>query len=188
MFGRLPLFRLVALSTASVFSLIVLGLAAHVISATSTVGFYYTFNALSVATAALTLVTLPVMLVIDLLRSGAFTSMIVVELVTVGVLWVLWLASAALTADSAQYLASNCSAYYYDADIRGCSEIKATEAFDFLIWIILLAYWAFLLTSAILHANKGNKGVWYGSVASGASSSVATNEHGMAEKNVQPTV
>ncbi|SJL01476.1 uncharacterized protein ARMOST_04798 [Armillaria ostoyae] len=157
----LPILRLTALVATLVFSIIVLGLSAHITYLTSTYyGAYFTFAAMSIATACLTLLTLPVMIAIDITRKGAFTSMVVVELSWLGVLWVLWLTSAALTADAnVNTFVSGCG-YINDVINQACKEFNAVEAFGFLNWLILLGYTITLIVFAIIAVNRGNSGVW----------------------------
>lgn len=123
-----------------VFSVIVLGLSAHLIALTEqSFSSYLIFCALGVATAGLTIATVPVMyliitsvyssplnlflhrLFIDIMRRGAFTSMILVELIWLCktfiscstwlvtfcravVLWVLWVATAGEAVDASNLL------------------------------------------------------------------------------------
>ncbi|KAK0467847.1 uncharacterized protein EV420DRAFT_1501589 [Desarmillaria tabescens] len=165
----ITILRLTALVATLVFSVIILGLSAHITYLTTTVyGAYFTFAAMSIATACLTILTLPVMIAIDITRKGAFTSMVVVELSWLGVLWVLWLTSAALTADAnTKTFVSGCG--YINTEIdQACKEFNAIEAFGFLNWLILLGYTITLIVFAIIAANRGNNGVW-------TSSSTATD-------------
>ncbi|PSR71773.1 hypothetical protein PHLCEN_2v12353, partial [Hermanssonia centrifuga] len=148
----------------SLFSLIVLALSANWISVTTTkLHLYYNYAALGVATSVLTF-TLPVMLIIDLLRRGAFTSMILVELCWLGFLWVMWLATGALAADNLGGFVDGCSSSFFaNWWNTGCSETQAITAFSFLNWIALTGYLALLLTMSILAANRGGP-VWMTSV------------------------
>lgn len=53
-----------------------------------------------------------------------------------GILWVLWLASAAYSANQLGGFGFSCSSgLYADWWHTGCSETKAVTAFSFLIWI-----------------------------------------------------
>ncbi|KAF8654295.1 hypothetical protein AX16_003554 [Volvariella volvacea WC 439] len=157
--------RLVVMGTAVVFSVIVLGLSAHVLATTNKyLGGYFTFSAMSLATALLTLLTVPVMIYIDMIRKGAFTSMIIVELGWLGVLWVLWLASGGLAAE-ATGLAWPTGCGYSDQTVDTlCREFPAITAFDFLTWILLFGYTVTLLVLSILAAGRGNS-VWYQGVS-----------------------
>ncbi|KAG6332092.1 hypothetical protein ID866_6995, partial [Astraeus odoratus] len=149
-----------------VFSVIVLGICAHLISLTETYyAAYYTFAALGVATAVLTLVTLPVMLAIDFLRTGAFTSKILVELIWLFILWVLWVATAGEAVNTVgSYLSAGCSIYDgYPTLVQACYEVQAVEAFSFLAFFALLGYTITLLAFACIAASRGNS-VWLSTV------------------------
>lgn len=45
-----------------------------------------------------------------------------------------------------------------------CSKFQAAEAFAFLAWLLLLAYWAILLAFAIIAVNNGQSQIWFSSV------------------------
>lgn len=156
---RLPVFVFLIVCT-----LVVLGLDAHFVNATTKTysvggfGYNYSFHgsapafaSLGVATAVLTLVSVVPMFVIDFLRKGAATSFVVVELAVLGVLWVLWLATAADTANF-----GSCS-----STDTWCSQFQAAEAFSFLAWLALMAYWIILLVFAIIAANNGHGQIWF---------------------------
>lgn len=150
-----PLIRLVALATVVLFSLVVLGISAHITYETNLAGFYFTFAAMSIAVASLSLATLPAMIIIDLLRKGAFTSMVVVELAWLGLLWVLWLTAAGLTA-SGNYFSPGCN-YRAAATQQACREVSSIEAFGFLSWLVLFSYWIALLVMSIIGSSRGHK-------------------------------
>jgi hypothetical protein len=65
----LHLTRVVLLAVALLFSPIVLGLAAHMTSLTTLFDFYFYFAALGIATAVLTMLTLPIMYINSLLSA-----------------------------------------------------------------------------------------------------------------------
>lgn len=50
-----------------------------------------------------------------------------------------------------------CDASLFTGSDNICSEAQAAEAFSFLAWIVLLAYWVLLLVFAI---RAGHSGVW----------------------------
>ncbi|EKM59430.1 uncharacterized protein PHACADRAFT_249914 [Phanerochaete carnosa HHB-10118-sp] len=157
--------RLGVFCAVPVFAIIVLGLGADWIAVTEDEeGGYFDYAALAVATAVLTLVTMPAMLIIDFLRRGAFTSMILVEIVWLGILWVLWLTTGSFAANQLGDVSSCNSAFFPQWAKTGCSETQAIIAFAFLAWIALVAYWTALLTVAAISANKGSPRVWYTSV------------------------
>ncbi|GJE84953.1 MARVEL domain-containing protein [Phanerochaete sordida] len=162
----IQLARLAVFGTVSVLAIIVMGLAAGWIASTEKeLDSYFAYAALAVAVPVLTLFTVPPMLVVDLLRRGAFTSMILVEVVWLGILWVLWLATAAYAADQLGGFGGSCHSRFYPSWwTTGCSETQAITAFSFLIWLALLGYWIALVTIASISATRGAPGVWYASV------------------------
>ncbi|KAL1741945.1 hypothetical protein HDZ31DRAFT_44344 [Schizophyllum fasciatum] len=160
----LPLLRLVSLSAAVVTAIVALGISAHLLHFTSFwYGFYYTFTALTIATAVLTMVTLPVMLVLDIVRTGAFTSMIGFEFGWLFVLWVLWIASAGLAADSvAKEFPNGCNSIFSDIN-QACREFSAITAFNFITWALLSAYLWSVFAIAIRSGQQG-RSIWNSSV------------------------
>ncbi|KZV75117.1 hypothetical protein PENSPDRAFT_547321, partial [Peniophora sp. CONT] len=138
----LPFARLVTFGCTLAFSVIVLGLSADALSITTTYeASYFIWDALAVAVSVITICSIVAMLVIDFLRRGAFTSLVIVEIGWLSVLWILWLATGAYAADINQFVfgTSSCSDYNTITS-RFCSEWAAVEAFSFLTWILLLAY------------------------------------------------
>ncbi|KAJ7179507.1 hypothetical protein C8R46DRAFT_642643 [Mycena filopes] len=162
-----PLIRLVALSVVLAFAVIVLGLSAALTATTEKyLGGYFEFAALAIATALITLLTVPVMIALEFMRPGAvFTSMIVVELSWLFIVWVLWLATAADAAQEGQIFISNCGDYLDGTVKTACQEAQAVQAFSFLNWIILMIYTIFILVLAITAASRKHTGVWKSSVA-----------------------
>ncbi|KAG0707551.1 hypothetical protein DFH29DRAFT_844631 [Suillus ampliporus] len=157
--------RLILFSISIVFSLIVLGLDAYFLSVTVPLQFYFTFSALGVATAVLTILTVPIMLIVDLIRHGAVTSMIVVELVWLSILWVLWVATAGEAANGFNlYFPRGCIYATDDPTANAyCMELQAVQAFAFLNFFIFLGYTCTLLVLSIISASRG-KSVWTSSV------------------------
>jgi hypothetical protein len=155
----LDIVRMVAFIVATVFSVIVLALSAHVTSLTeqADIPFYLTFAAMGIATALLTIFTLPVFLIIDNVRRGAVTSMIISEIVVLSILWILWLSTAGLAANAFEIFCTFSTS-------SGCQEIQAVEAFSFLTWLGLMAYAFVLLTFTFIAAGRGHSSVWTSSV------------------------
>ncbi|KAF8624580.1 hypothetical protein AX15_005802 [Amanita polypyramis BW_CC] len=136
--------RLTLLSVVTTFSIIALGLAASSITADVTViGFYFSSDALGVATAILGIITLPVLIMLGLLGKAAFLNYIVIESAWLSFLWVLWLATA--------------------ADAAGSGGSMAVQAFAWLNWIFLMGYIALTVVLAIVQQTRGNS-VWFKSV------------------------
>ncbi|CDO68776.1 hypothetical protein BN946_scf184989.g42 [Trametes cinnabarina] len=116
--------------------IIVLSLGAHLTSLSEEYfESYYIFAALNIAVGGLTMLTIPVMVAIDFVRTGAITSMVLVELVWLSILWVLWIATAAYTADQTSEAFSACD-FIYPILNQVCNETRAMEAFGFLAWIV----------------------------------------------------
>jgi len=122
----------------------------------------FTFASLGIASAVISIVTLPVLLLVDVLRTGAFTSMIVVELPWLLINWVLWLATGALAAQFDQGLNNNCD-LVLDTFLTSCHEIQGIEAFGFLNWLLLMVYSIVVLVMAIIGSSNGHT-TWTSSV------------------------
>jgi hypothetical protein len=155
--------RLVTFSTTILFSLIVMSTSANLISLTTPV-FYYKFSALALAIALLSMFTLAIMLVVDILRQGSVFSYIVVEIVWLSILWVFWLSTGSYAAWTDGQLTaafpgeSTCDFGFF-ADpkaTQGCHDVKAIMAFSFLIWILLMSYSILLVVLAIRSQERGN--------------------------------
>ncbi|KAH7922791.1 hypothetical protein BV22DRAFT_633511 [Leucogyrophana mollusca] len=178
----LPLFRTIVFGVSVFCSFIVLGLSGHLVSPTEG----YTFAGLGVATAVLTLLTMPAMFIIDFLRQGTFTSMVVVELswlcmlhaatvskpksvltlfmfMSAAFLWILWIATAGTAVGkSTVQFPLGCSNIAPDLT-ESCNEIAAVEAFSFIAFFLLIAYTGVVLTFAIIATSRGNN-IWFTSV------------------------
>ncbi|PCH41334.1 hypothetical protein WOLCODRAFT_24673 [Wolfiporia cocos MD-104 SS10] len=125
-------------------------------------GGYFTFAGLGIATSVLTVITVPAMLVVDLLNTGFFSSMILVELIWFFILWVLFLATGGSAADSLSNYNDQCT-FIYAVVNNGCYDVQAVQAFAFLTWIFLMAYNVALLVIAIINWQRGNP-IWTSSV------------------------
>ncbi|KAL6308134.1 hypothetical protein BKA93DRAFT_726206, partial [Sparassis latifolia] len=146
-------------------AVIVLGLGGHIINFTVTyLHGYYVFTALGVATASLTILTLPVMFIVDIAVSNiVFTSWILIELIWLTILWVLWLSTGAYAGSfigPCQYVDETGISVL----VAGCHESQALEAFSFLAWIPLMVYTITLLVVSMVSANRGSS-VWTSSVS-----------------------
>jgi len=150
--------RVVILALVTLFSALVLIMGALVTNfSMSDLGGYFVYAAFSIAIASLTLLTVPVMIGLSIARKGAFPSMIVVELSYVALLWILWLAVGGTIGNIA--LINYCSALYYSAYESACMETQAMAAFAFLNFVLLMVLNIFLLSLAIVQANRGNS-IW----------------------------
>ncbi|KAF8897152.1 hypothetical protein BD779DRAFT_1667168 [Infundibulicybe gibba] len=161
----LSTFRLSALSAAGLFAGITIAISGHLTSITQRLaGGYFTFAALAIAVGLLTFFSVPAMILVDMTRKGAFTSMIVVELSWLSLLWVLWLAAAGLSAQAnTAIFPAGCSPRINRDGRTACHEFKAIEAMSFLAWITLFLYTMTLLVNTLIVASRGRK-VWTNSV------------------------
>ncbi|KAI0673108.1 hypothetical protein C8Q78DRAFT_700152 [Trametes maxima] len=155
--------RLIALSIGALCGIIELSLGAHLLSLTEKYfDGYLNFEALSVAVGGLTMITLPIMIVIDFLRTGAVTSLVVVELVWLSILWVLWLAAGALIANQTGDAFASCD-FVSTILSQACNETHALEGFAFLGWLDLMIYTIILLIVALVN-NARNTPIWTSSI------------------------
>ncbi|EIW56535.1 uncharacterized protein TRAVEDRAFT_49360 [Trametes versicolor FP-101664 SS1] len=159
----LQIFRLVALGFSVFSGILVLSLGAD-LTALSEKYFqgFDNFEVFGIAVGVLNVVTVTVMLVVDYLRTGAFTSMVLVELIWISILWVLWLAEGALTANDTSAVFQTCD-FVSTLLNQACNETRAIEAFAFITWLVLLAYTITLLTVALINASRGAP-MWTSSV------------------------
>jgi len=136
------------------FSLITLGLAANLTS--KTIG--WTFPGFSVAVSILTMVIAIPMLVVDILRKGSFVSWVVTEIAWCGLLWILWLSSAALSTSTLLFT-GDCGVW--DSELQSlCQQYSALQAFSWLTWLLLTGYIIILIVLSVLATVKGNSRVW----------------------------
>jgi hypothetical protein len=150
----LPLARMAVYGFVSFLSLIVLALSCHIVYLMNQSGFVLSFGALCLATAALTLISLPPLYLISLQRKGAVVTYIVVEVAWLWFLWIMWIASAGSVAEVWLYGTSGAIA-----------EVHVVEAFSFLNWLALMFYTTALFIVAIVAHLRGSPGVWTSSVA-----------------------
>ncbi|KAF7331725.1 hypothetical protein MKEN_00052300 [Mycena kentingensis (nom. inval.)] len=187
----IPLIRLVTLAVVLVFSVIVLGLASGLTSTTvKYLNGYFEFAALAIATAGITMITVPIMIAFEFLRPGAaFTSKIAIEISWLAILWVLWLATAADASHAASltFLSSDCGNYLSDTIEEACRETAGVQAFSFLNWIILMAYTGLILVLTLIAQSRKHQGVWLGSVAEAPFFTPNNNESSIPPVTTQTT-
>jgi len=168
----MPIMRRVTFAFMSVFSIAVLGASGHYINLVTTKTLFVDglrawpqsapdpFSAFDLAVAVLTFIFLKPMLIIDFFRRGAFTSLIVTELVVFGFFSIFWLTAAAWTSSVYPPVGDLCSANPdVSVLVAGCTDIQVEMAFGWLAWILALTYFVLLLTMSIIASNKG-KPVW----------------------------
>ncbi|KAG1769145.1 hypothetical protein EV702DRAFT_1142635 [Suillus placidus] len=162
--GRFSALRITVFSLSIPCSLIGLGLNAYFVSLTEPY-FYFIFSAFGIAAAVLTILTIPIMLIVDFLRHGAFTSTILFELLWLFALAILWVATAAEAfSTSNSYFPQGC--VYANTDPTAnkyCMELQMVEAFAFSNFFIFLLYTCILLVFSIIGSSRGNS-VWTYSV------------------------
>ncbi|KAF8140650.1 hypothetical protein EV363DRAFT_1207402 [Boletus edulis] len=183
--GVFSFIRIAVLGVTTLFSIIVLAISAHLISQTQQYfGATATFSSLALAVAVISLVTLPVMLVVDFIRSGAFTSMIVVELAWLYTLCILWVAAAGETVTEYNlFFPFGCD--FLDTIVNGmCQSTQVIEAFSFLNFIIMLLYASVLSVMAVVAATRG-QGVWLSSVKESLGSRAVPAHFPMTQNNTQ---
>ncbi|KAF7362814.1 hypothetical protein MVEN_00631200 [Mycena venus] len=173
------LIRTVVLSTVLVFSLIALGLAAALTSTSTTfLGVYFTFAALGIATAVLTMITFPAMIALEILRPGGPTSMVIVEISWLSFLSILWLATGAQAAEVTSvgvwFGCADLGDGLDSIDAGACHEMSALAAFAFLNWLILMGYTGMLLVLSLIAASRKHTNVWTSSVANAPFSAPAS--------------
>jgi len=154
--------RTAVFATTSLFALIVIILSGLVTNfSDGLLGGFFSFAALGIATGVITLLTLPVMLALSMVRKGVFTSMIALEIGWTWFLWIMWIAVGGNSATGLLFFGS-CSRFAgVEPGVQAaCNEASAIAAFGFLSWIMLLSYCAFLSTVTFRQHLRGNTGIW----------------------------
>jgi heme exporter protein D len=164
--GRLAITRLAVFGITLLFSLVILGLCAHVLNATLSVGFSFYFASLGIASAVLTIISLGPMLVIDHLQAGAVTSLVWVELLVLVILWILWVATSAQATTANNLIGFNNCSILFEDEQGFCNEFLAIQGISFVIWIALLIYIITLIATAIRASQQGHR-AWTTSVTDG---------------------
>lgn len=168
---KMPMARVVVLSLTCVFSLAVLAangnlaqLEMKLESEAKLPGMITPFTSFNLAVSVMTLLTLPVMLAVDLMRRGAFSSLIIVEIIWLGVLVVLWLSTSAYTSHIFSPIQGAChSSTPFQTVVTLCNDIQVSLAFGWISWILVSAYWGTLFTLAISFARRGQP-IWKSTV------------------------
>ncbi|KAL5527210.1 hypothetical protein ACEPAG_6001 [Sanghuangporus baumii] len=154
--------RVGTFGTLLLFSLIEMALGAAYIAKLDDLGFGSpNFAGLAVAISVITLVIITPMFAIDFVRRGAVTSWVIVELGVTGVLMILWLATAATTADFTDG-SVDCDGLRGDSEFI-CRTYQAIEAFAFINWLLLLFYFSALIGFSVTAQTRRNP-PWRGTV------------------------
>ncbi|KAJ7826811.1 hypothetical protein B0H14DRAFT_3722209 [Mycena olivaceomarginata] len=195
--------RLAILVTVSLFALISMSLAAALITSASQDGPFLDIAlvapTLAIVVAILTLLTAPLMIALEIVRPGAyFTSMIIFEILWLGFLSVMWLASGAAQAVENIVLTAACTVDSSD-DFDGfsddprpdnslqtiCGEARAIAAFGFLNWLILMFYTLTVMIMSCVAMSRKRGRVWTESFANAPLSAPASAENGPIPRSYQ---
>jgi len=155
--GLIQIIRLAAFGTVIIFSLVVMGLTAHLDAALNEGDIYFVNFALAIS--VLSQFTIIPIIIIERVCEGAITSLIIVELIWVGLLWVLWLVSgsSSATLGIGEFV---CNQDYLSAAVWSvCNQVYAITTFSFLNWVILMGWFSTLLVFGF----RGKH--WYSSVS-----------------------
>ncbi|ESK89991.1 hypothetical protein Moror_7943 [Moniliophthora roreri MCA 2997] len=150
--------RLVTLSLGLLFGFVSIAIGGHMLSLTALT---YDFEGLAVACGVFNLITLPVFLVMGILRKGTFLTMNVVEIPVLGFLTVLWLAESILLTQAGSFFFAStaCGNVRFAIDRTFCQEISALQGLSFVLWIFFFGYVVTTITFCIIGKSRGND-VW----------------------------
>ncbi|KAK7047081.1 hypothetical protein VNI00_006741 [Paramarasmius palmivorus] len=159
--------RLAIFGLGLLFGFIVIAISGHMISISNTFDrVTYDFEGLAVACGVFNLLTLPVFLVMGVLRRNTWLTMNVVELPVLGFLTVLWLAESILLTQWAAiwYGSAGCGFRGSATQKTFCQELSAVEGMSFVIWIFFFGYITTMIVLCIIGKSRGND-VWMVSAA-----------------------
>ncbi|KAF8896065.1 hypothetical protein BD779DRAFT_559794 [Infundibulicybe gibba] len=165
----ISILRLIVLNLCSVFGLAILGITAHLTALTtpSSTGdpIFFDFEGLGLVTGSLSTIAIFTMLVHGATRNNSFASMIVVELCVLGLIWILWLANAAVVVEWTQLLyPDGCGVFFsHSIEFTVCQELFAIEGLSFSSWLLLMIYTGILLVLSLMGRSRGNP-IWTVSV------------------------
>ncbi|KAF9256960.1 hypothetical protein L218DRAFT_799286, partial [Marasmius fiardii PR-910] len=145
------------LAAAILFSIVTLGLAAHIASTPLII--LNALQGLGIAASVMTIVSLSAFLIVGFLQKRAPLNMNVVEIPVMGFLTIIWLASAGRYA-SLDLAFGDCDLFFFPKNQMVCSELKAAEAFSFFNWIILGGYTGATIIMCLIGKHRGND-VWF---------------------------
>jgi len=157
----IPLFRVVIFTLITLFSLVVLGICAHIeYLVAGRMDFYLSFAAFGLGGGCLTVVSIPLLWALGNLRHRVFTSMILFETIWFFILWVVWVGTAGDTVAGKAYLfPAGCVYDDYPTANQICYEFTVEEAFAFLNFFCAFIYYDVIFLYAIINAIRG-KGIW----------------------------
>ena len=105
-----------------------------------------------------------------------------ISCLALAILWVLWIAAGALTANDTSAVFATCE-FIYPILNQVCHESRAIEGFSFVAWIALFAYTLTLFIVALINASRGVP-IWkstvreHGAVVPAPQSSAPTQAQG----------
>ncbi|KAB5595523.1 hypothetical protein CTheo_984 [Ceratobasidium theobromae] len=167
--------RLAAFGTVLAFALIVLGISAYWVSMLQGYAtMLSTSSSFGLAVGLMTFIFLLPILIVGMTRKGSFLSWVSVELGVMGLMWVLWLASASYTTSMTAGYTLNCD-LALDTTAEGvCRQFQAIQAFSWLNWLIIFAYIVLLVVFIVKASNEG-RSVWTADVADLGTSTAGDN-------------
>ncbi|KAF7358566.1 hypothetical protein MSAN_01194800 [Mycena sanguinolenta] len=160
--------RFVVMATVILFALVALGVAVALLLTGSIFFIPFTsYAALAIASGVLTLLTLPAMIFFEIIKPNRPTSRTVVEIIWLGVLSILWLATGAVVELSSVGFfgcdVDNTDDFFDIGDAIGdpvtCQENSVIEAFAFMNGIILIVYVVSLIVVSLVASRRKNVGV-----------------------------
>ncbi|KAF9492341.1 hypothetical protein BDN71DRAFT_1509579 [Pleurotus eryngii] len=153
-------FRWFILTLVLMLAISTLGVAGHFTHLLYRSGEYIPLEGLVLATAALTVLTLPIMLLSDLIARRAYFSRVNWDLLWLFMLWALWLPSAALASHYRLDRFSGGCIFLSFSGPKICRELRAIEGISYASWILLMLYTFAVFGSAIVSHSRGHRGVW----------------------------
>ncbi|KAF8580570.1 hypothetical protein K439DRAFT_1636903 [Ramaria rubella] len=118
------------------------------------------FESTAVVIAALTLLTVLPVLVMNFVRRRCVTSVVLFEIGWVSILMILWVVSAGQTSGTSMFI-DRCSDSDADDDIQAmCDQFRAIQAFSWINFIMLLLWLAVVMVVALMAHNRGHTRVW----------------------------
>ncbi|EJU00609.1 hypothetical protein DACRYDRAFT_108674 [Dacryopinax primogenitus] len=155
--------RIVFLSIISILSAATAGLSAYRLAFIASLEHSirgYDFLGLLFAAGIITVLTISVVRICDWSVRESWLSRTVVELSWLGVLWVLWMATAGYTTSLLALLDLGNCADYYGTGSTLCSEAEAVQALAWLTWLCIGALFTWELVFAIVAHQRGFPGIW----------------------------
>lgn len=125
-----------------ILAIVVLGISGHLIAIRTTD--YWRFAALAIAVSSLTILTFPIILIVNTLLvrdENISQGRIMGEAGWLTIMWILWLATGANATHAARsrFFSGGCS-FFSGYSHKICNEFRVVEAFAYIIFLILLCY------------------------------------------------